>query len=129
MEPSATSARRASPSTREQASIKRARSRPDMGAPITPFHTAPPEDATRDDSSLKREKKPWDGSTRTEERSEVAPSHLLEPPVQSSRPSGDVGTRASPTPQHAGVAKLYQSAAPGSDTNSIETVSVSTLTW
>ena len=100
-----------------------------MGAPITPLHIALPEDATRDDSSLKRAKKPWDGSTRTEEPSEVAPSHLLEPPVQSARPSGDVGTRASPTLQHSVAAKLYQSVAPGSDTNTIKTVSVSTLTW
>ncbi|KAM5532572.1 hypothetical protein V8D89_013778 [Ganoderma adspersum] len=123
VKPSATSARRASPSTREQASIKHTRSRLDIRLPTAPFPAAPPEDVSRDDSSLKRVKKPWDGSTRAEERSEVVQSRLPEPPVNSSRPSGDVGTRASPTLQPAAAAKPHQSAAPCSDTNSIKTVS------
>ncbi|KAI1796395.1 hypothetical protein LXA43DRAFT_987459 [Ganoderma leucocontextum] len=117
--PSATSAQRASAPTRDHGGVKQARSRHDNGVSSTPFPAAPPEDGTRDDSSLKRPTKASGGPTPAEKRPCVAQKRSTESTVKGSRPSGDSGTRAPLTSQHV-VDKVRQAAVPKVDVNPIK---------
>ncbi|PIL34153.1 hypothetical protein GSI_03864 [Ganoderma sinense ZZ0214-1] len=125
VKPSTKSARQGSPSTRSQASVKKARSSPDVGVSSTPVPVAAPEDSTRGEDSPKRTRKPWDGSTRAEERLEIASSRSESPesPVKSANPLGDLGTRAFPASQHVAVTKVSKSAVLGSSASSVKAVS------